>query len=135
MKSRKLKAFAIYHLPAILYATLIISLSSISNLHLPRFKHFEFDKVVHFIEYAIFAALVFRSFSHLSPRFRPRTVLLLSLFFMIVFAAGDESFQRLIPGRQPDTMDFISDVLGALIILLFLWWRKKGRPADAVANP
>jgi VanZ family protein len=134
MKSLTLKAFAIYHLPAILYAALIISLSSISNLHLPRLKHIEVDKIAHFIEYAIFAALVFRSFSHLSPRFRPQTVFLLSLLVMVIFAAGDESFQRLIPGRQPDTMDFVSDILGAIIILLLHWWWKKGRRMSTTAN-
>ena len=59
----RLAAFFRYHLPLILYGGLILFVSSIPNLHPPRVSWLPFDKVAHFLEYAVFAFLAYRSLS------------------------------------------------------------------------
>lgn len=120
--------FLKYHLPAILYGLLVIILSSVAHFHTPSLRFIGVDKVIHFLEYAIFAVLVFRSFSHISERLSDRSVFLLSLLFLSLFAALDETYQKFIPGRQPDLTDAISDISGSILILILLWfWRSKRR--------
>jgi len=120
-----MKRFLIYHLPAILYAALIIYVSSIKNLSPPDISLFKYDKLIHFLEYAIFAFLVFRSFRNLMPPERFKYVAYLSVLFLVVFAVFDEYFQSKIPGRQSDILDVISDILGGFLLILILHFRHK----------
>lgn len=118
--------FLKYHLPAILYGLLIIIFSSIAHFHTPRLRFIGVDKIIHFLEYAIFAVLVYRSFSNISDRLSDRSIFLLSILFLSLFAALDETYQEFIPGRQPDLTDAISDISGSIIILILLWlWRRR----------
>lgn len=120
--------FLKYHLPAILYGLLIIILSSIAHFHTPRLRFIGVDKIIHFLEYAIFAVLVYRSFSNISDRLSDRSIFLLSILFLSLFAALDETYQKFIPGRQPDLTDAISDISGSILILILLWlWRRRSR--------
>ena len=120
----RLRNFAWYHLPAILFAVAILSVSSIPNLHGPELRVVPFDKLAHFLEYAFFSFLIFRSLSRLTWIERATTVFLLSLLILSLFAAGDEYFQRFVPGRQSDPADFAADVIGGILILTYLWLRK-----------
>ncbi len=119
--------FIKYHLPAILYAALIIVVSSTPNLTPPSVGIVGLDKLAHFFEYAILAVLVFRSISHLSTRMRPGLVFLLSMLFVAIFALFDETFQAYIPGRHSDVYDIVFDLLGSLLILGYLWYRNRRR--------
>ena len=85
------------------------------------------DKVAHFIEYALFAFLAFRSVSHLNSSMKELTVTLLSLGFLIAFAAFDEYYQQFVPGREPDAVDIVSDIAGALLVLAILWFRQRSK--------
>ena len=120
-----MKRFSKYHLPAILYAALILVLSSLPGLGVPQIKIVALDKVIHFIEYAIFAVLIYRSFSNLSDKLQGRIVVFFSMLFVVLFALFDELYQSYIPGRQSDPFDFLFDVLGALLIIIYLAIRRK----------
>ena len=85
------------------------------------------DKLVHFLEYAIFAFLAFRAFAHLTRTIRANTAYLLTIFFVSIFAVFDEYFQSFIPGRHMDALDLIVDIFGALLIATFLWLRRRRR--------
>jgi VanZ family protein len=115
------RRFAVYHLPMIAYAALILGLSSVPSFKLPHLKIIGLDKVAHFVEYGIFAGLTFRSFAHMSLGVKLSRALLLALAFIVVFAFLDESLQSLIPGRRPDPADFLTDLAGALLVLLGSW--------------
>lgn len=86
-----------------------------------------FDKLAHFVEYALFAWLTFRSISNL--RFvRSRTLAaLISMVVLVGFASLDEYYQRYIPGRDSDSIDILSDTIGAAVVLAFLWIRSRSR--------
>ena len=117
--SLKTRSFFIFHFPLILYAGFVILFSSIPNLGGPKLKFLALDKIAHFVEYAIFAFLTYRSFSQLPFR-KPRTVYLLGFLFLISFAAVDEYYQQYIPGRHSDIWDLLTDLGGASLVLILL---------------
>lgn len=119
-----LRWFLVYHLPTILYAGLVVALSSIPYLKSPSLKFFTFDKVAHFLEYSVFAFLTFRSFSHLSGRINANRAFLLSILFLSLFALVDEFHQSFVPGRHADVADLLTDLLGAFLVISFLWLRR-----------
>ena len=113
--------FLKYHLPAILYAAAIIAFSCIPNLKSPEIRFLTKDKVAHFLEYAIFAFLAFRSLAHLSDRSRTRTVALMTLLLLAGFAVVDELLQGFIPGRHADFRDYAADLAGGSLVVIVLW--------------
>ena len=123
--SKPLHRFAKFHLPAIIYALVIIVVSSIPNLQSPKVVAIAFDKVAHLFEYAIFTILIFRSFSHWSVTSKPTRTFLFSALFLSLFAIFDESYQNLIPGRNSDLLDILADLSGALLVLMVLGLRRK----------
>lgn len=110
-----MRAFLTYHLPAIIYAGLIIGLSSLTNVKLPRSQLIELDKVIHFCEYALFGYLVWRSFCRISISVGPVDAAFLGVGFVTLFALADELYQSFVPSRQPDLADFFTDVAGAVV--------------------
>lgn len=118
-ESRK-RRFLKYHLPLIVYALAIIAVSAIPNLRPPKVTAIPFDKVAHFVEYAIFAFLAFRSFTNIDPHIRLSRAVLLSALFITLFALLDETLQQFIPGRHYDLLDYAVDVAGAFIVLILL---------------
>jgi VanZ family protein len=100
-------------LPLIVWLVLIFGLSSIpalsarSIIKLP----FQTDKVVHFVEYAIFAVLYYRGLSYGGVRIRLSAVIVVVLSGIGV-AALDEMYQSYIPGRDSSAFDLAMDSAG-----------------------
>lgn len=124
-KTGKKFNFIKYHAPFILYAVVIIFLSSLSNLKTPQIRFLAFDKVAHFFEYAIFAFLAVRSFSHISDKISRIKAFLLTVLFIVIFAIFDEYFVQTFSRRNSSIYDLLADVGGALLILLLLWIKKE----------
>jgi VanZ family protein len=124
------RQFLFYHLPAVVYAGLIIGLSSLTNIHLPKTQFVELDKVIHFAEYGLFAWLVSRSTSHLHRAVGVDESSFLALGFVTMFAFADEFYQSFIPGRQSDTADFLTDVAAAIVVVAVV--RLVKRPAQQI---
>lgn len=126
--------FGWYHLPMIIYAAAIITVSSIPDLRTPEIRMFAFDKLAHFAEYAIFAAIIFRSFSNFRKWIPTNRAFLYSALFVVVFAAFDEYYQHFIPGRFSSAADAAADVTGAMLVLAFFELRRRrlsGRTQDS----
>ena len=119
-----MKTFFAYHFPAIVYGLVVFLLSSVPGINIPKYGFLMADKLLHFLEYALFAILIFRSFSQLFRKHKLHYVIVVSSFFLILFALMDEYYQKYIPGRESDVADVILDVLGASLILFLLWLRK-----------
>jgi VanZ family protein len=117
--------FLVYYLPAILYAAAILTLSSLPDLHPPRLPFARVDKLAHFLEYSIFAVLIFRAMSRLVSVARGNLAYVLSLLLVSTFAAFDETYQSFIPGRHTDAADLLVDIVGAFLVLTFLWLRRR----------
>ena len=120
-----MKPFLKYHLPVILYGALVLTVSSIPNLRSPEVRILANDKVAHFLEYAVFAFLTFRSTSHLGISKYRNGPFLSALIWLAGFAVVDEVLQGFIPGRYSDWRDYLFDLAGGLVILLILRWRHR----------
>ena len=99
-------------LPAIGYAVLILVLSSRPGTDLPSTGVAQGDKGLHVLEYFVFGVLLLlpaRVFG-----WRGRAAVLAA---GIAFAAIDETFQTMIPGRFGDAADVAMDVVGLLAAL------------------
>jgi VanZ family protein len=119
------RRFFVYHLPMILYGAAIIAVSSVPNLRTPQVTDFAFDKAAHFLEYALFGYLTFRSFTHWSWLARGARSCILAALFLTVFAFFDEFYQHLIPGRFASGYDVLADLGGALLVLAFFELRRR----------
>jgi VanZ family protein len=120
-----MKKFLFYHLPIILYSALILTVSAMPNLRTPEVRFLAADKVFHFIEYALFAFLAYRSMLHLRSVPRAGQALVTSFVLLIAFAVIDEWVQKYTPGRHAEVWDYLTDVVGGSVVLLLLWWRQR----------
>ena len=122
------KVFSYKYL-ALIYALLIFVLSAIPQAA-PSFR-FEFgDKILHFIEYGIFSALLFLAFFTSGKEFLKKHVFLISSLIGIAYAASDELHQRFVPGRSCEFFDFLTDFLGVVVVQIGIWLylkRKRNR--------
>jgi len=103
--------------PVVLYAAFIFWLSSLSALpSTPRYS----DKVFHFFEYSVLAALLWRALG--TERFRINQIRRAVLVFCIgaPYAASDEIHQMFVRGRNASLYDWIADVAGILGMLTLL---------------
>ena len=126
-----MRKFVLFHLPVILYGAAVLVVSSIPNLHTPKIRILAADKLLHFLEYALFAFLIFRSFSNLTRRTPTRLAFWLGLLFLAAFAVLDEYVQSLTPGRSSEVLDYLTDLFGGAVILVLLWLRQRSRAASA----
>ena len=115
MKNEKIHLF--------LYSILIIIGSSISSTSIPDKILLTPDKLLHFFEYLFFGIFCFRVVNN---RFSYPIICVSFLSFL--FGIVDESWQSLIPGRDPSFFDLIADVIGGVVgsfIAFYFLTRKK----------
>lgn len=119
-----------YRIILIIWTIMMITLSSVPGLSPPPGLPTTSDKVVHFIEYAIWAFL-FLSMLKQENRIDNvwnsfRTTLLLG----VIFGLLDEIHQGFIPGRERDMLDLLADFGGLLltsVIFSLVYQIKDGR--------
>ncbi len=107
--------FARYHLPAMVFATLIFAVSSLSKTPEILPEVVGADKLLHTLEYFIFGYLIMRVFATSpSQSIRGRAVLL-ALMVGTAYAASDEFHQTFVPGRTASLFDILFDALGVFL--------------------
>ena len=75
------------------------------------------DYVLHFIEYAILAALIFKAFISLDWKWPLKLTSLLAITCTVLYAASDEFHQMFVPTRTADPVDWLVDSLAAFIVV------------------
>jgi len=112
--NEELKHFVKYWVPVIAYSLLIFYLSSRTTL--PSFGGGieNFDKVVHFLEYGVFAAIIFRALTNSPKSCFQKKAFLWSVLFASLYAVSDEFHQFFVPGRSCDFFDWAADTGGAV---------------------
>jgi len=117
-----LQRFLVFWLPVLAYVTLIVTLSAQPGLR-PPFGFRNADKMAHIGEYFVLGLLLARACTaSLSPRHVLPPVLLAAAIGVGV-GAGDETFQRFVPGRDSNVYDLLADTIGVLfgqVVFLFL---------------
>ena len=72
----------------------------------------QFDKVLHFLGYALLGALFLRAFHSTSINHRLKLIFLLSVLLSGLYGISDEIHQSFVPYRDADAMDALADFLG-----------------------
>jgi len=111
--------FLIYQFPIILWAVIILTVSSMPQFTeiTPGWKNY--DKVVHIIEYGIFGFLLTRALYFQDKSSIRKFAVILSILIGAAFAGLDEIHQRYIPGRFESLGDFAADLSGILLAQIF----------------
>ncbi len=99
-------------LPPILWAALILILTSIPGSHLPVISIRNLDKLVHLTIYGVFGWLTTRAWLD-GPR--AAAVALVIILGISLFGALDEWHQQFIPQRSIELLDWAADTTGAAI--------------------
>jgi len=113
-------------LPALLYTILIFYLSHQSNPFPIKYKGlFTYDKIIHMIEYGIFAFLWW--FALKNYILRKPLLHITILIWSSLYGISDEIHQSFIPGRYCSVYDWFADLLGITISLLIItkWLEKQ----------
>lgn len=122
-------------MPAIAYMALIFTLSSFSlrRTPLPKLS----DKPIHFVEYAVLAALVTFALRRTRESWTARRVAAVAALFAAVYGATDEIHQLYVPHRSASVYDWVADALGALAMaaLLAYAWRREPKETRGAHDP
>jgi len=128
-----LRSFLRYWLPIFAYIAAIFLMSSFSRV--PLFSSLGiWDKLLHFIEYALLATLTVRALRAMPWPQTQWSAWLMGLFAVALLGALDEIFQSTVPGRSSDIFDFLADVLGGAtgggvyLLLKWLFTRREKAP-------
>jgi VanZ family protein len=83
------------------------------------------DKVIHFVEYAIFAFILYRVFIHSS---KTRVITMAAAYTAIIavgYGGALELYQAFLPWRDCNALDFMANCAG-VAFTLGLCWRPRG---------
>jgi len=102
-----------YALLAFLWALVILITSS---LELPSrlcaaFPHE--DKLLHFLEFALLAAIIYKAFMHSSEMRTAARAAVLTLLIVVPYGAALELYQWCIPYRECSLFDFFANCAGS----------------------
>lgn len=126
-----------YWAPVLGYAAAIFYLSSLPKPHeqLPEFVRDLSDKLLHFVEYGILGALLYRAFRLASgPRITASAVVL-AIVAGSVYGMTDEVHQAFVPMRTASLFDWIADTLGTVIGARGLSWIEQRRRDPVPGSP
>lgn len=144
MPARTPSRFTRAHLPALAWAAFTAAALAAPGDALPAWSDEMWlgpwldpvlDKVVHFVLFAVFAALAARSFRALDPagpgRALARRPLLAALLVSTAYGALSELAQLRLAARTAEPADFAADVAGALCATGLAWLarRRTAEPA------
>ena len=117
-RGRRRARIAAFGAASIAYACLIFYASSLSSApETIRPFFLDLDTLAHFMEFALFGALLFMTFAHAG--WRPWDAPTAAALGM-AYGAVDEIHQMFVPGRSADPIDGAVDALGVLVAVLVL---------------
>jgi len=103
--------FLFYWLPVLIFAAVIFFQSAgPSPLQIDLFDWF--DKLVHFVVYAVFGILIYRAVGTTFPEKPQKWILLSSILLGSFYGATDELHQLFVSARNGDFFDFLADTAG-----------------------
>jgi VanZ family protein len=123
------KGFLRYQLPAVLWAMVIFTLSSLPSHRLPIIPLSISDKIGHFVVFFIFGLFLYRALTPLGAisgtRWTRGKKLALALIIAVAYGAFDELYQGTVPGRTVDLADLLADTIGASAAVAWIAFRSK----------
>ncbi len=110
-------------LPVIVYCVLIFLQSAyIPNKSIPKFPFS--DKLLHLGGYAVLSALVARAliegnWGFASLKTSKTVIIIIAILFSAMYGLSDEIHQSFVAARCGDVFDFIADMAGSILGVLF----------------
>jgi VanZ family protein len=98
-------------LPPLIWAAVVIGVSSLEDLQTPAGEIEIRDKLAHFGEYFVFGWLAARAFD--GQGWSSRKHFAWTFAFGLFLGAVDEFYQGFVPGRERSLYDLLADTLGA----------------------
>lgn len=119
LKTRKV---LLVYIPLIIYWIIIFIATTIPVDTMPKLFNAQ-DKIEHFTAYFILEILLAFTF-HFQNKNETvkRNPIFFSILVLIIYAAFDEIHQYFIPGRYADVLDWVADVIGGLLAIIFVKW-------------
>jgi VanZ family protein len=105
--------------PAIVWASLIFTLSSFSNVPAPPGAIT--DKHEHFVAYGILSACVLRGLSRATLAGVTGGTAVAATILTTMYGLTDELHQRFVPGREASWLDIGADAFGAASAAAAIW--------------
>jgi VanZ family protein len=99
--------------PAVLWAALIFTLSSISGLPAPPGGLT--DKHAHLVTYAVLCALIVWGLTDRAPGRTTWSIAAAAAVLAALYGASDEWHQSFVPGRETSGLDLAADTAGAVL--------------------
>ena len=119
-----------YYLPAVIWAVLIMIVSSIPDVSTSAVGFTWIDKIAHFCEYFILGFLTAYAVSGFSRK--TWSIFLISVLMTAVYGVLDEFHQLFVPGRFMEGWDMVADFLGSILaVTLFVrFLQRKARASS-----
>ncbi|HHB79374.1 MAG TPA: hypothetical protein ENK85_09100 [Saprospiraceae bacterium] len=111
------RSFKVF-LPAVLWAILIVGLSSMPGASLPDMNLFEPDKLAHATVYALFTGLILRGFYLYNGKTKVKWVPQVLTAFIVAAGWGylmELMQDRYFPGRMFEIADEIANIFGTIL--------------------
>jgi VanZ family protein len=113
-----------YYLPPIIWAVIMMIVSSVPHLGIPPIGITFDDKLAHFGEYLVLGFLAGNAVWRLGRS--PKSNFLMTSSLSGLYGILDEIHQHFIPGRTADPLDATADILGSAAgVGIYLWWRSR----------
>jgi VanZ family protein len=114
MGQRSGSNFIRFWFPAFIYSGIIFIASSIPDVRTPL-PEFEFDKLLHVIEYVPFGFLVVRAMRGTWASMAGKTLGGWVVLLSFLYAASDEYHQLFVHGRDIGGFDLVADTVGGIM--------------------
>ncbi len=126
----KLRIFFLYWLPPIVYCLAIFIQSSFPGPgRMPDVRFF--DKLLHFVAYALLGILFYRAYETLPLKDNHKLLIFISISSATLYGISDEIHQYFIPSRHADMVDVVANTLGSIcgVYLYYRWKVRKKSPS------
>ena len=111
---RPLRTIVIFWVPLVAWFFVIHNFSATPSKDLPYIGIPHADKIFHAVIYCILGLLLIRACDRSNFNVSLAKMVFLAIIITICYGAYDEWFQRSVPGRSCDLMDFLADSAGSM---------------------
>ena len=93
-----------------------------------------FDKLLHFVAYALLGILFYRAYGTLPLNDNYKLLIFISIASATLYGIGDEIHQYFVPSRYADMADAVANTIGSIcgVYLYYRWdvWKKSLSPGS-----
>ncbi len=90
-----------------------------------------FDKLLHFVVYALLGILFYRAYETLALKDNYKLLIFISIASATLYGISDEIHQYFVPSRYADMADVVANTIGSIcgVYIYYRWKVRKKSPA------